>query len=178
MVGMQKLKELLELLVENREELTQLEKSQAIIEGFKRANVYVLQKGELENYFQMQNDYNITDRIKDEIFVKERDFLIQSDNEDGINARYRGLVEILDDATKVTIVDYKPALQSRIIDFVHEVKKAVRYEEIKDDESLKSHSKINYSSFKNIIDIVSFSINESGFACEIRIKGFELVNPS
>ena len=83
----------------------------------------------------------------------------------------------MDDATKVTIVDYKPALQSRIIDFVHEVKKAVRYEEIKDDESLKSHSKINYSSFKNIIDIVSFSINESGFACEIRIKGFELVNP-
>ena len=137
----------------------------------------MLQKGELENYFQMQNDYNITDRIKDEIFVKERDFLIQSDNEDDINARYRGLVEILDDATKVTIVDYKPALQSRIIDFVHEVKKAVRYEEIKDDESLKSHSKINYSSFKNIIDIVSFSINESGFACEIRIKGFELVNP-
>ena len=40
-------------------------------------------------------------------------------------------LEILDDATKVTIVDYKPALQSRIIDFVHEVKKAVRYEEIK-----------------------------------------------
>lgn len=180
LVGLGKLKnELLELLSDSKGDLTYVVgKIAAIIKGFKMANVYVLPEGQIENYYSVPNHYNITETIKNSCFIQERDFLLTSNTKiENIQARYNGLVKILDEATQGTFVDYNPILVSYVIDFVHAVKKAVRLKEIVDEDTLKTHPKVNYSAFKNMIEILEFNLHKNQFDCTIRIKGFELINP-
>jgi len=180
MVGLSKLKnELSNALVNTKQEMSYASgKICAIIQGFKRANVYVLPNGELENYFFIQNHYNISEKNKNSSFISERDFLQQPNiTEKDIESRYTDLISILDEATKGTTVDYKPLLLSYIIDFIHNIKKGVRLNEIIDETSLKNHTKVNYKSFGNILEVLEFKINGSSFTCKIRIKGFDTKQP-
>jgi len=148
-----------------------------IVEGFKRANVHVLEKGQLENFYpedEIENPFSISAKTKTRCFNTERDFLLQSNpSEEEINNRYNGLIEILDSVTSATKINYKPFLLRYIRKFIFDVQDAFNYNEINDLETMKNHTRINFQSYEKILDDIKFTKNNSSFKCIMVLKGFE-----
>ncbi|MCH8833047.1 MAG: AAA family ATPase [Thaumarchaeota archaeon] len=150
-----------------------------IINGFKKAGVHVLEKGQLENYYSqsVQNPFRISDKVKTQLFNTERDYLLQNDpDEKEIKKRYDGIIDILDTATSGTKVDYKRLLLRYIRKFIYDIQDAFNFGEITDVDSIRNHKRINYSSYSKILDIVNFLKSDSTFTCTLKIKGFEDFN--
>ena len=102
-----------------------------IIEGFRLANVYILPKGQLENYLKVENHYEISDRTKNILSHEERNYLLQNSLTEELRDRYDSLLDILDSVTGVIETDFRPTLEKRLIDFIFAIQKAVRSIELK-----------------------------------------------
>lgn len=148
---------------------------QQIIEAIQKASVFILSRGELENYFEgIDNHYNLTANSKTSSFLVERDFLLSSNpNEIEIKNRYEELTDILDSVTKETKVDYKKSLLRNIQDFVYAVQVTSIHDGIEELDSLKNNKKINYDLYQSVIEILEYTKSNSFFKCKIKIKEFD-----
>lgn len=147
-----------------------------IIEACKAANVFVLPRGELENYFEgIDNHYDISSdsKSKSNLFSKERDYLLTNPTESEIKSRYNDLIDVLDSATQENKINYEDNLLRNVQNFIHKVQSASRFDKIDDMESLKISSKINYTMYDSILEILEYTKNDSSFTCKIKIKKFE-----
>lgn len=148
-----------------------------IIEACKKSNVFILPKGELENYFSTNKEhYNLTANLKTSLFLQEIDFLLTNTlDEKQFRDRYDNLIDILDLATKETIVNFQTSLSRHIHDFIYKIQTTALYDGIVDLESLKKHPNVNYDLYQNILEIIEYTKNKSSFNCKIKIKKFERI---
>ncbi len=115
-----------------------------IIEGFRLASVYILPKGQLENYLKVENHYEISDRTKNILSHEERNYLLQNSlTENELRDRYDSLLDILDSVTGVIETDFRPSLEKRLIDFIFAIQKAVRFHRIKNLHDLTHDREID-----------------------------------
>jgi len=177
LLGIQRIKESLKQIIPDKTgELDFISgRLDQIIEACKKSNVFILPKGELENYFPNNKEhYNISTNQKSSLFLQERDFLLTvTSDESQFRNRYQGLIDILDLATDETKVDFQTSLLRNIQEFVHKIQMVSIYEKIVDLESLKKHTFVNYELYKNIIEIIEYTKNKVSFTCKIKIKEFE-----
>lgn len=145
-----------------------------IIEASKKANVHILSKGELENYFKgIENHFNLTQTTKTKSFLIERDFLLLNQlTEEELTNKYGELIEILDKVTTEAVIDYKQGLLIHIQDFVYAVQKSFLLNKDIDLEGLKINKTVNYDLYKNVLDIIDFVKTDKSFNCKIKIKNF------
>jgi hypothetical protein len=142
-----------------------------IIEAFKMANVYLLPRGQLENYFQINNQFVISNNEKSTTFNDELNFLKRVDlSEAELTTRYGPLLQLLDSVTGSSKVNSGLIIKRYILDFIYSIQREVLLHDISDTTDLKKNKTINYDSYKDILDVVSFSINGKSFKCTIRLK--------
>ena len=146
-----------------------------IIKASKKSNVYILTKGELENYFpQIENHYNLTRSAKTTYYITERDYLLSHNLSDEVLiSRYGELIEILDDVSPETTIDYKENLLAYVQDFVYALQKICSKNTNLNIDLLKESDAINYNYYQNILEIIYFEQTDNSFTCKIQIKNFE-----
>jgi hypothetical protein len=175
LVGLKYIRGQIKSLIEsNAEKLSLIEgKLQKIIRAFKRSGVYVLSKGELENYLPEYkgNPYVIPDDAKANTFEQERDFILGSTLTEGeIFARYGELINILDEATSPKEIDMNLFLTYAIRDWIYKVQSAYNRGEVRDEDSLKRNPMIDWQAHSRIFDLLEFSLKRNGFTCRIKLK--------
>lgn len=146
---------------------------QKVIQAFKHSRVYVLAKGELENYLPEYkgNPCLIPDDIKANTFEKERDFILGNNlTEEEIRARYGELINILDEATSPKEIDMDLYLTYTIRDWIYKVQSAYNRGEVKDEDSLKRNAMIDWKTHSRIFDLLDFTLNRDGFTCRIKLR--------
>jgi hypothetical protein len=162
------------LIESNAEKLSFIEgRLQKIIQAFKRSGVYVLSKGELENYLPEYkgNPYIISDDAKAKTFEQERDFILGNAlTEGGFFARYGELINILDEATSPKEIDMNLFLTYAIRDWIYRVQSAYNRDEVRGEDSLKRNAMIDWQTHSRIFDLLEFSLNRDGFTCRIKLK--------
>jgi len=177
LLGIQRIKESLKhILPDKTGEIDFISgRLEQIIEACKKSNVFILPKGELENYFPNNKEhYNITDNSKSSLFLQERDYLLTAtSDENQFRNRYEDLIDILDLATEETKVVFQPSLLRHIQDVIYKIQNTSLYDKLIDLESLKKHPNVNYELYKNIVEIIEYTKNKSSFTCKIKIKKFE-----
>jgi len=147
-----------------------------IIDAFKMANVYILPRGELENYFPINDQFNISDASKSSSFATEIEFLQRNDlSEADLTQRYGSVLQLLDAVTGSLKVDFKPSLEKHIMDFIYEIQRIVRFKNVQDLFSLKERIKPNLEVYRDIIDIEAFNVDGNSYKCRLRTKKFENV---
>ncbi|NJD54766.1 MAG: hypothetical protein FIB07_18155 [Candidatus Methanoperedens sp.] len=180
LLGLKVIREQLESLIPNKIDKMNLidGKLRKIIEAFKRCGVYLLPNGALENYMPSysKNPYIISDKVKTEVFDQERDFILNNDlNEEQVRSRYGELINILDKASRSSMVNMDEQLSYTISDWIHKVQMAFRRGEIQDVESLKRNATVEWAIHSRIIELLEFSPNLDGFISRIKLK--PLVDP-
>lgn len=162
------------LVSSSTEKLSYIEgRLQKIIQAFKRSGVYVLSKGELENYLPgyKGNPYIISDNAKVKTFEKERDFILgDNSTKEDICSRYGELINILDEAISPKEVDMDLYLTDAIREWVFKVQSAYNRGEVRNEGSLKRNAMIDWKTHSRIFDLLKFSLNRDGFTCRIRLK--------
>ena len=152
---------------------------QKTLEAFRQSGVYILDRGELENYLPEYhgNPYDVPDSKKQKVFERELDFLLREDmTEQDISTRYSELVEILDEVSRSTAIDLDQNLSYVIGDWIHRVQSAVARGEVTDRESLIRNLAVEWDSHSRILELLSFTKNCEGFNCRIKLK--PLIDPS
>jgi len=162
------------LLPTSAEKLSYIEgRIQKIFQSFKSCGVYVLPRGELENYLPEYkgNLFKISDEDKAETFEKERDFLLRSDlAEQEICQRYSEIIKILDEATASKAINLDLHLSYTIGDWINKVQFAYVRGEVKDIDSLKRNASVDWATYSRIFDLLDFSVGPDGFTCRIKLK--------
>ncbi|MCR4436126.1 MAG: AAA family ATPase [Clostridiales bacterium] len=144
-----------------------------IEKAFAQAGVFVLPKGELENYYPSYtgNPYSIPDNEKTNVFLAERDFILSNHNKFIIEERYKVLITILDMACGILSIDVTKFLNATIGDWIHAVQTSVALGEIRDLDSLKANPRVQWAVYERIIDVKSFDINDKmEFSCTIAMR--------
>lgn len=144
-----------------------------IINAFKKAGVYLITKGELENCLPSYtgNPYIISDKDKTLAFDKEKDYILSNElTEEMFNSRYPELISILDEASEINEINMDLYIEYTVADWVHKVQSAFIRGEILDKKSLENNPSLNLKSYSRIFDILDFSKNSDGFICRIKIK--------
>lgn len=153
-------------------------KTLKLAEAARRAGVFLLPKGALENHVPSYADsvFQVTGRAKVATFETERDFLLSSADQTGIEARYASLIPILDQASGSCTVDLRKHLSYTIGEFLGNVQRAFERGEINSPDSLKKHASVDWKTFERIFDIVSFIPFSEGFQCRMTLKA--LIDPN
>lgn len=140
----------------------------------KEAGVFILPKGELENYLGVENPFNITDKMKSVVFINERDYLIKNNpTENEMMNKYGDLLKILDIAIVTTKVDYKQSLQHYIRDLIYAIQSVSVDNSVSNLQEFLIDSKVNYNFYKPIVEIVNYERVNSSFKCQMKIKKFD-----
>jgi hypothetical protein len=149
------------------------------MEAFKQCGVYLLPKGELENYLPSYdgNPYIVPDDAKTDAFEGERNFILGNElTEEQVLARYDGLLTILDETSRPNVVNMDLYLGYTIGDWVHKVQSAFVRGEIRDEQSLERSATVEWATHSPIFELLEFSPDSDRFTCRIKLK--PLVDPS
>lgn len=150
-----------------------------IMEAFKECGIHVLLKGELENYLPSYkgNPYVVPDGVKQCVFQDEREFILINNNitEQELGSRYGGLITVLDETCGSLSVEMESYLSETIGDWIHNVQRAIKRGDVKDEDSLKKNAMIGWTSYSRIFELMKLSKNKNGFTCKIKLK--KLVDP-
>lgn len=165
-------KEMLTLLSdEGKRKLLQIERlSKDIFECFNSVNIYFLDKGEIENYYvsDIGNQYQISDKKKTDYYLQEYQRINEMDRKE-VEEKYKDIIDILDKICSVVDVNTEKFVSSKIGDWIHNVQSILHMNPNITQESLTSNPKINWDSYKRIIEFVELSKNENGFCCKFKI---------
>lgn len=123
------------------------------------------------------NPYYVNDKAKQATFQKERDFILVNNNADrqGLDSRYEELITILDEACGALPVEMESYLSVTIGDWIHNVQRAIKLGDVKDEDSFKKNAKIDWGSSSRIFELKQFLQTDEGFCCIIKLK--KLVDP-
>jgi hypothetical protein len=144
-----------------------------ITDVFKQANVYILQRGQLENYFSSYqgSPYLIPNDVKKDLLEKERNEIVSKgkywvEN----NSQYKEIIDILDSASSSTSVDLGRPLSYLLQDWIYKVQTVFQRRGIKDVEELKNSSDIEWSAYSQVFEDLDFRLNSMGFTCKLKIR--------
>lgn len=143
-----------------------------LIEAFEASRIFILPKGELENYYtQTPIDYlNVTN--KDTSFHSERDFILSCPDKATLENSYPELLPILKKSVPLIRVDLGKHLKYKIVEWIQAVQVAISKGEVTDLSTLKSNAKVDYNLFSQII-LISEEIqvqHDKRFKCKIKIS--------
>ena len=144
-----------------------------IIEAFKTCNVYLLRKGELENYLPSYDDnpYSISDDSKNKVFNEERDIILNIETtEKQVVERYSELIKILDEAINSVSVNMDLHIGYEIGEWIHKVQSAFVRGLIKNKENLTENSSIELTKYSKMFELIDFVPDVDGFSCKIKLK--------
>jgi len=149
-----------------------------ILNAFKTCNVYILSKGEIEDYYTQSavDHLNITN--KDALFQTERDFILNFSASDPIEPHYPELLVSARQAIPIIEVDIRKHLTFEVFEWVHRVQAAIARQEITNLENLKTNAKVGYALYSQILEAQSLTIApDKTFTCSIEIKGSLVDSP-
>lgn len=143
------------------------------IKCFELSNVYVLSKGEIENYYSTYtgNQYAIADNNKTDYFLVEYDS-IRALSQEQLLAKYSDLVELLDKLCPITTVDIKRMVAIKLSDWIHGVQSLFHINNSITKETIETHPKTQWNTYKRIIDLIDFTSDQktNTFVCRFQIK--------
>lgn len=148
-------------------------KSQNILSAFEKQGVYILSKGEMENYYKTYtlNQYNVEDGQKSIAFFKERDYIFEICSSAQVDSNYPEIVETLDKICCIHNIEISKYLSANIGDFIHLLQKAITINEKLDIEVLKKDPLVQYEMFKRLFEFVSCEPDEANkFECIIKLN--------
>jgi hypothetical protein len=148
-------------------------RTRKIIDAFKKAKIFVLPKGELENYLPSYdgNPFNISDNEKPRLLEQERNFLFATTEETKVIERYGELITIIDEACETISIDLRPLISATLGDFIHLIQKEFKLKRIFDVESIKSNNMLSWKSYSRVISDITFNCNdETSFVCNIQLR--------
>lgn len=147
--------------------------SKYLIESFEIADVFILPKGEIENYYSTYtgNQYSIADNSKAGSFLNEYES-IKTIDRDRLVCQYTEILTLLDKICVVTKIDRKNILSLKLGDWIHSIQTIFRIEPTIDMEKIKKHPKSEWNKFEKIIDLVDFSPSreDNTFTCTFKIR--------
>ena len=149
-----------------------------LFNAFKACNTFVFPLGEIENYYtQTEIDYlNITS--KNTCFHTERDYLLQVENKEEIEANYSDLTIILKEAVPIIEIEILKHMKYEIFEWIHRVQTGVAKGEIKNADDLTRNAKVNYKLYNQILELQNLTVQEDKtFECVITIKDAIAENP-
>lgn len=152
-------------------------KMNRIREGAQAAGVFLLPKGALENHLRdySGSPFQIPENAKSRTFEAERDFILANIGSDTIASRYADIIPLLDLASGVCEVDLRRHLGYALSVFIGNVQMAFERGELKSKESLEAHASVDWSTFKRILEVIAFNVDETHFSCQIKLRA--LVDP-
>jgi hypothetical protein len=142
-----------------------------LFNAFKACSAFVFPVGEIEHYYtQTEIDYlNITS--KDTCFHRERDYLLQVETKDEIEANYSALTTILKEAVPIIEIEVLKHVKFEIFEWIHRVQTGVAKREVNNADDLVRNAKINYQLYNQILELQNLIIQENRtFECTITIK--------
>jgi len=148
-------------------------KSKIILSAFENQGVYILSKGEIENYYKTYtlNQYNVSDGQKTSAFSDERDYIYEIDSPEKIVSNYPELVEALDKICCINKIDIAKYLSANIGDWIHLLQRAITINENFNIEAIKMDTVIQYEIYKRLFKIVSLDPDEANkFKCVIKLN--------
>lgn len=142
-----------------------------ILLALENAGIFVLPKGELENYLPSYegSPYSVNDSAKQNTFTQERDYIIASSVPE-IEDRYSELIPILDKACNESSVNLEEHLALALADWIHDVQYAVRAGSVTDLTSLQASGRTKWDQYKDILNILEFTMSGgAAFRCRIKL---------
>ena len=86
-----------------------------------------------------------------------------------IEEKYKDIIDILDKICSVVDVNTEKFVSAKIGDWIHNVQSILHMNPDITQESLKSNPKIDWDSYKRIIEFVELNKNDNGFCCKFKI---------
>ncbi len=148
-------------------------RAKQVIEAFRQAQVYLLSRGELENYLPSYsgNPFAVSNSVKADVFEGERTVLLeQSLDEDGLRTRYGDLIDILDDVTRSTSVSVEKQLVHHLADWVHKVQSAYRRNAPTTATALEKDPLVDWPVYSRLFSLTSFEVKGGGFVCRVKCR--------
>lgn len=142
-----------------------------VIEAFRRCGVFVLLRGQLENYLPTYEGsrYEISDKLA--TFEKERDWLLTEPRDEAkMRDRYGELLPLLDAASSGLHLDFDVQVTQHIQDWIYKVQTSFQRRNPKDADALKKDSGVEWQSYSRLFELVEFSTSATGFVCRVRLK--------
>lgn len=147
-------------------------KTARILEGAKKAGVFLLPKGALENHLQGYAGaiFQISEKAKRSTFEVERDFILSKPGQVAVEERYADIVPILDSVSGASEVDLRKHLGYALGIFIGNVQVAFEWGELSSVETLKQHASVEWATFGRILEVVSFEVQDGSFDCRAKLK--------
>lgn len=160
--------------VQNNTKLTRAKSLSAhILNCLENSNVFVLAKGEIENYYTTytENQYSIADNKKTDYFLAEYD-AINSLSKSQLVEQYPEIIALLDKICPVTTIDTKRMISIKLSDWIHAVQSLFQANNSITKELIETHPKIQWEKYKRIIDLVEFTSDTKtkAFTCKFKIN--------
>lgn len=139
--------------------------------AFKENGIFILPKGQIENYFQSCKDaHMISGNNKRSLFNSEYDYLLKMEGKEQINKSYSDLLHLMDEAMSVSKLDFKPLIIELIQEFIHRTQMAFTKEKIHDLHSLRTSKYFSNFKYTSVFKLISFESKENSFKCELRLN--------
>lgn len=150
-----------------------LAKHKNYLDCLKIANIFILPSGEIEHFYKAEAvDYlNLT--RKDTAFAKEFESILDTDDAEVLRKRYPDILPLLYESVPHIKVDLLKHFKFTLIDWIQNVQSAVVRGEVKDIDSLRSSSRVNYSLYSQILECRDngFLLKEDHcFECHVFLK--------
>ena len=141
-----------------------------VLECLKKANIYVLEKGAIENYYTttIDNHYQISDANKTNYYIQESSSIEEMDMA-LIETNYCGLICYLDSICGEIHINSSETLSRIIGNWIHKVQSVSRSDPGLTVEQLTNNPEIDWEHYMRIIQITDYSNTESGFCCKFKI---------
>ncbi|MDX6183171.1 TOPRIM nucleotidyl transferase/hydrolase domain-containing protein [Flavobacterium sp. Fl-77] len=150
-----------------------LPKFSLLLKAFESANIFIFPKGEIEHYYtQSAIDYlNFTDKEKSTSFHLERDYILSEPDITQLESKYADLILILKSSVPQIKVDLSKHLKFQIVEWLQTVQRAISKGDIANINGLKTHAKIDYKLFNQILEVTDLQIQaDKRFVCKIKIS--------
>lgn len=150
-----------------------LAKHNGYLDCLKVADIFIIPSGEIEHFYKADAvDYlNIT--RKDITFAKEFESILSTENADDLKTRYSDILPLLCESVPHVKVDLLEHIRFTMIDWIQNVQSAAVRGEVKDTESLRTASRVNYALYNQILECPDggFLLKENNsFECHVHIK--------
>lgn len=148
-----------------------------LISAFETCNVYILEKGTLENYYIKNMNMFYVKNNKETLFDEERDYILGCEDTDELENNYADLLATLNKAVPEFSINIFDHLKFEVVSWIQKVQWCIARGEIVDCESLKKHAIVDYDLYNQVLDIDDLRVNkDKTFSCEISLKGIDETN--
>ena len=150
-----------------------------ILNCLKSVNIYVLKKGEIENYYKtsIENHYQIPDARKTYYYTKETQLIEEKMDKETVETSYSDIILILNDICKEIQIGTEKILSKKIGNWIHSVQTVLRSDPYLTMEQIKTIPEIKLDSYKRIIEMINLKHNDEGYCCEFKISRNLTKNP-